>query len=344
MENRLTRVTRDEDPILECWYDAAGRRIAKREVVGAQTNAVQYVWEGWALLAVLDASGNLLESYTRGVGVAYDVGSLVAVHHHDGAYTNQTLYLHNNHRGDVTTVRAGTSTVATYRYSAYGSAKQELGSYESRLGFASKELDESVELVYFGFRYYCQELVRWLTPDPLGLMGGLNGYRALDCSPLVFIDPLGLLCAGNWLDMLQTGLDLAGMLPGVGFVPDAGNLVISLFRGRWGDAGLSALAMVPGIGLGATAGKYGDDFLGLYKGIKGNRVVPISKLQPPPTKPFADPRKLERHGPFDWGRYDPIIVDELPNGDLVIMDGVTRWENARRSGIPELPAFVFPRR
>jgi RHS repeat-associated protein len=265
MENRLTRVTRDEETILECWYDAAGRRIAKREVVGSETNAVQYVWEGWALLAVLDESGNLLESYTRGVGVAYDVGSLVAVHHHDGAYTNQTFYLHNNHRGDVTTVRSGANTVATYRYSAYGAVRQQAGNYASRLGFSSKELDASVGLLYFGFRFYDPTSGKWLTPDPIGQSGGLNAYRAFDSNPIVFIDALGLFCGGKWLDRLQTGLDAAGLLPGVGIVPDAGNTIISLLRGNWGAAGLSALAMVPALGQIATVGKYGDNIAGVVK-------------------------------------------------------------------------------
>jgi RHS repeat-associated protein len=297
MENRLTRVTRDEDPILECWYDAAGRRIAKREVVGAQTNAVQYVWEGWALLAVLDESGNLLESYTRGVGVAYDVGSLVAVHHHDGAYTNQTFYLHNNHRGDVTTVRSGTNTVATYRYRAYGSVRQQAGNYASRLGFSSKETDSSVGMLYFGFRFYDPTSGKWLTPDPIGLSGGLNAYRAFDSNPIVFIDALGLFCGGKWLDRIQTGLDAAGLLPGVGIVPDAGNTIISLLRGNWGDAGLSALAMVPMLGQVATAAKYSDDATALIKLAKRAKRTGVSSDDADTLIKWADEYGLPHRGP-----------------------------------------------
>jgi RHS repeat-associated protein len=116
----------------------------------------------------------------------------VAVHHHDGAYTNQTLYLHNNNRGDVTTVRSGTSTVATYRYSAYGEVREQTGSYNSRLGISSKEYDESVGLDYFGYRYYDPEIARWHSKDPIGLMGGLNLYVEADNDPLRSIDVLGL--------------------------------------------------------------------------------------------------------------------------------------------------------
>ena len=73
------------------------------------------------------------------------------------------------------------------------------------------------------------------------------------------------------------------------------------------------------------------------------RDVDILKLSPPPTRPYADPAKLARHGPFDWNKYTPIIVEE--DGPLlVIQDGMTRVENARRAGIAVLPAYVFPKR
>ena len=73
------------------------------------------------------------------------------------------------------------------------------------------------------------------------------------------------------------------------------------------------------------------------------KPVNIFKLSPPATRDFADPAKLARHGPFDWNKYTPIIVEEN-NGILTIQDGMTRVENARRAGITELPAYVFPRR
>ena len=55
-ENRLTSVTSNGVTVLQCWYDGAGHRIAKREVLGTQTNTVQYVWDGWNLIAVLGSA------------------------------------------------------------------------------------------------------------------------------------------------------------------------------------------------------------------------------------------------------------------------------------------------
>ena len=41
-------------------------------------------------------------------------------------------------------------------------------------------------------------------------------------------------------------------------------------------------------------------------------------------------------------RYRPIQVEQLPDGRLMIMDGMTRAEAARRAGINKLPVQIFP--
>lgn len=64
---------------------------------------------------------------------------------------------------------------------------------------------------------------------------------------------------------------------------------------------------------------------------------------PPESRPFADPDKLLRHGPFDWQQYSPITV-ETDGRRFWVLDGMTRIENAKRAGITKLPAYVFPKR
>ena len=73
------------------------------------------------------------------------------------------------------------------------------------------------------------------------------------------------------------------------------------------------------------------------------REIDLSKLRPSLGKDYADPIKLEAHGPFDWNKYTPILV-ELIGAQLIIQDGMTRVENARRAGITSLPAYVFVKR
>ncbi|PKV52806.1 hypothetical protein ATE84_4933 [Aquimarina sp. MAR_2010_214] len=59
----------------------------------------------------------------------------------------------------------------------------------------------------------------------------------------------------KWADSLQTGLDIAGLVPGLGEIADLANGCISLARGNYGDAALSFAAMVPGFGVAATIAK-----------------------------------------------------------------------------------------
>ncbi|WP_062060687.1 hypothetical protein [Aquimarina longa] len=59
----------------------------------------------------------------------------------------------------------------------------------------------------------------------------------------------------KWADSLQTGLDIAGLVPGFGEIADLANGCISLARGNYGDAALSFAAMVPSFGVAATIAK-----------------------------------------------------------------------------------------
>ncbi len=46
---------------------------------------------------------------------------------------------------------------------------------------------------YNRFRYYDKETGQYLSPDPIGLLGGLNPYGYVHC-PTGWIDPFGLEC------------------------------------------------------------------------------------------------------------------------------------------------------
>lgn len=61
---------------------------------------------------------------------------------------------------------------------------------------------------------------------------------------------------GGWLDNLQTGLDVVGLVPGFGEIADGLNAAIYAGRGDYVNAGLSVAAMVPLVGMAATGGKF----------------------------------------------------------------------------------------
>ncbi|WP_415668749.1 AHH domain-containing protein, partial [Xenorhabdus nematophila] len=58
--------------------------------------------------------------------------------------------------------------------------------------FAGQWLDAESGLVYNRFRYFSPEASVYLTPDPLGLLGGTNPYSYVH-NPTGWIDPLGLV-------------------------------------------------------------------------------------------------------------------------------------------------------
>jgi len=140
----------------------------------------------------MNENGQMRETFTRGVGLAGDIGTLVAVTHHAGSSTNGTFYAHHNHRGDVVLARCGTTSVSTYEYSAFGNLKLAVGNDVCRFKSASKERDISTGFSYYGFRFYAPQWQRWVRRDPVREEGGLNLYGFVNNNPIAYFDALGL--------------------------------------------------------------------------------------------------------------------------------------------------------
>ena len=86
------------------------------------------------------------------------------------------------------------------------------------------------------------------------------------------------------LNDAQTALDAAGLIPVYGEVADGANAFISLLRGNYGDAALSAGAMVPVIGTGATGAKWAT---------RASKAASLAEREFPTVKKLADQtRKL----------------------------------------------------
>ena len=77
------------------------------------------------------------------------------------------------------------------------------------------------------------------------------------------------------MNKIQTGLDLAGLVPGAGIIPDGINTIIHIARGNKGGAITSLGAMIPIAGQGVTAGKYTRK---AYKSINIDKVMKHSKV------------------------------------------------------------------
>uniref|UniRef100_UPI0018DB2F08 glycohydrolase toxin TNT-related protein n=1 Tax=Massilia rhizosphaerae TaxID=2784389 RepID=UPI0018DB2F08 len=86
------------------------------------------------------------------------------------------------------------------QYKAWGQAKEAIGEAARKAGirnpirFQGQYFDEETGLHYNRHRYYDPDMARYLTQDPIGLLGGINTY-AYTPNPVGWLDPLGL--SGN---------------------------------------------------------------------------------------------------------------------------------------------------
>ncbi|WP_281355070.1 RHS repeat-associated core domain-containing protein, partial [Pseudomonas izuensis] len=95
----------------------------------------------------------------------------------------------------------GGEIVWSARYTAYGKLRRLSHGggeqLEQPLRFQGQYCDAESGLHYNRHRYYQPDSGRYLTPDPLKLAGGLNGYRYVP-NPTGWVDPLGLSdCPGG---------------------------------------------------------------------------------------------------------------------------------------------------
>jgi RHS repeat-associated protein len=65
---------------------------------------------------------------------------------------------------------------------------------EQNLRFQGQYLDRDTGLHYNTFRYYDPDVGRFISPDPIGLMGGMN-LQAYGPNPVSWVDPLGWCAA-----------------------------------------------------------------------------------------------------------------------------------------------------
>ncbi|MCM2566317.1 PAAR-like domain-containing protein [Janthinobacterium kumbetense] len=77
------------------------------------------------------------------------------------------------------------------RYKAWGRLLHVEGEIEQPLRFQGQYEDQETWLFYNRYRYYAPEPGRYLTQDPIKLLGGLNSYRYAT-NPTGWVDPLGL--------------------------------------------------------------------------------------------------------------------------------------------------------
>ena len=160
-------------------YDSQGRRISKvvsnwngtAWVFGYQR---RFVYDAWNLVAELDESNVLVNSFAWGLDLsgtmqgAGGVGGLLAL----SASTDGVHFVGFDGNGNVIALAsADTGNVsAAYEYDPFGRLGRVTGTIGARnpFCFSTKYQDRETGLLYYGYRYYDPQTGRWPSRDPIG--------------------------------------------------------------------------------------------------------------------------------------------------------------------------------
>jgi RHS repeat-associated protein len=195
-ESRLIEVRNHRGNFVRMSYDPLGRRIAKSEYrpTGREIGETRFTWDGLRLLHEQRFTQTSLYLYAD---ASHDPLARV-----DGIGEHQTVrYYHNDLNGlpEQLTETDG-SVVWQARYQVWGNTREEISGTSlaepQNLRFQGQYLDRETGLHYNTFRFYDPDVGRFTTPDPIGLLGGLNLYQYAP-NPIGWVDPWGWSCTPN---------------------------------------------------------------------------------------------------------------------------------------------------
>ncbi len=177
-----------------------------------------------------DPAGRLLSEYRNGKphrDYLWDDDMLVSQEvvrqRNNGALvTKKTLYAINDHLSTPRRAYDETGTLA-WRWlpDAFGQGKPERDVDDDdtpnniRLRFPGQYADSESGLYYNWNRYYDPRTGRYITSDPIGLVGGLNSYQYGFANPTRFVDPEGLNPAAVILGGMVVGGSASSVAGGV---------------------------------------------------------------------------------------------------------------------------------
>ncbi|WP_052729272.1 RHS repeat domain-containing protein [Chromobacterium vaccinii] len=215
--NRLSRLTAPGGQRTDYHYDPLGRRIAKI----SQGQATLYGWDGDVLafetrdeeavhyLFEPDSFVPLAQVHTDAIrGVKVPAWSQHNPYDPDKDPLRQAgpepkapkavYYYHTDHLGTPQALTDEQGLLALEMdYQAWGEAREVIADAASKAGirnpfrFQGQYHDDESGLHYNRHRYYDPEIGRFISRDPIGLMGGIN-IHSYAPNPVEWVDPFGL--------------------------------------------------------------------------------------------------------------------------------------------------------
>jgi len=179
LSNQLIRVLDGVNQIAEYTFNGAGQRIKK--VTQTDTRIFHYDLFGH-IIAETNQSGQMLAEY-----VYHGDQLLTMIKPGEVAY-----YFNNDHLGTPQVLTDENQTIAwKAAYTPFGEAVVLIATVENPFRFPGQYYDQETGLHYNYFRYYDPTTGRYVTPDPIGLEGGINLFVYVKNNPLKYKDPRG---------------------------------------------------------------------------------------------------------------------------------------------------------
>ncbi|WP_317988217.1 DUF6531 domain-containing protein [Proteus vulgaris] len=214
--NTLNQLIACFNPEGECWrytYDAFGRRLSKSKVVdnrpisppnspfkNKRIQRVDYLWSGDQMVQETPIYADGTPAYDAQIQWLYQPGKITPT----ARYQRGKLhYVVTDHQGTPREIFSEKGIVSwAGRLNTWGQmvfwqshddyADNDPEYTECHFRFAGQYEDKESGLYYNRFRYYDKDTGQYISPDPIGLLGGFNPYGYVHC-PTGWVDPLGLL-------------------------------------------------------------------------------------------------------------------------------------------------------
>ncbi|MGO2105146.1 MAG: RHS repeat domain-containing protein [Proteus vulgaris] len=213
--NTLNQLIACFNPEGECWrytYDAFGRRLSKSKVVdnhpitppnspfkNKRIQRVDYLWSGDQMVQETPIYADGTPAYDAQIQWLYQPNEITPT----ARYQRGKLhYVVTDHQGTPREIFSEKGIISwagrlnTWGQMAFWQSHDDYADNdpeytECHFRFAGQYEDKESGLYYNRFRYYDKDTGQYISPDPIGLLGGFNPYGYVHC-PIGWVDPLGL--------------------------------------------------------------------------------------------------------------------------------------------------------